>query len=63
MADPQQAWCGPLFIGSARLSHGSVTTFRHQSLLLEIGAGGNVRTKTMKAFDAEQMIAIIQRTG
>src|SRR6266545_6566566 len=31
MADPQQAWCGPLFIGSARLSHGSVTTFRHQS--------------------------------
>ncbi|SRR6266508_672403 len=33
------------------------------AVLLEIGAGGNVRTKTMKAFDAEQMIAIIQRTG
>jgi uncharacterized protein with GYD domain len=33
------------------------------AVLLQIGAGGNVRTKTMKAFDAEQMSAIIQRTG
>jgi uncharacterized protein with GYD domain len=32
------------------------------AVLLQIGAGGNVRTKTMKAFDAEQMSAIIQRT-
>jgi uncharacterized protein with GYD domain len=31
--------------------------------LLQLGALGNVRTKTMKAFDAEQMAAIIQRTG
>ena len=31
--------------------------------LLQLGALGNVRTKTMKAFDAEQMTAIIQRTG
>jgi uncharacterized protein with GYD domain len=33
------------------------------AVLLQTGAGGNVRTKTMKAFDAEQMRAIIQRTG
>jgi uncharacterized protein with GYD domain len=33
------------------------------AVLLQIGAAGNVRTKTMKAFDAEQMSAIIQRTG
>jgi uncharacterized protein with GYD domain len=33
------------------------------AVLLQIGAGGNVRTKTMRAFDAEQMSAIIQRTG
>jgi uncharacterized protein with GYD domain len=33
------------------------------AVLLQIGAGGNVRTKTMKAFDADQMSAIIQRTG
>jgi uncharacterized protein with GYD domain len=33
------------------------------AVLLQIGAGGNVRTKTMRAFDAEQMRAIIQRTG
>ena len=33
------------------------------AVLLQIGAGGNVRTTTMKAFDAEQMSAIIQRTG
>jgi uncharacterized protein with GYD domain len=31
--------------------------------LLQLGALGNVRTKTMKAFDAEQMTAIIQRIG
>jgi uncharacterized protein with GYD domain len=31
--------------------------------LLQLGALGNVRTKTMKAFDAEEMTAIIQRTG
>ena len=33
------------------------------AVLLQIGALGNIRTKTMKAFDAEQMSAIIQRTG
>ena len=33
------------------------------AVLLQIAAGGNVRTKTMKAFDAEQIGAIIQRTG
>jgi uncharacterized protein with GYD domain len=33
------------------------------AVLLQTSAGGNVRTKTMKAFDAEQMSAIIQRTG
>jgi uncharacterized protein with GYD domain len=33
------------------------------AVLLQTGAGGNVRTKTMKAFDAEQMRAIIQRAG
>jgi uncharacterized protein with GYD domain len=33
------------------------------AVLLQIGAGGNVRTTTMKAFDAEQMSAIVQRTG
>jgi uncharacterized protein with GYD domain len=33
------------------------------AVLLQIGAGGNVRTTTMKAFDAEQMRAIIQRSG
>jgi uncharacterized protein with GYD domain len=33
------------------------------AVLLQIGAGGNVRTTTMKAFDADQMSAIIQRTG
>jgi hypothetical protein len=33
------------------------------AVLLQIGALGNIRTTTMKAFDAEQMSAIIQRTG
>jgi uncharacterized protein with GYD domain len=33
------------------------------AVLLQVAAGGNVRTKTMKAFDAEQMGAIVQRTG
>jgi len=33
------------------------------AVLLQSGALGNVRTTTMKAFDAEQMTAIIQRTG
>jgi uncharacterized protein with GYD domain len=33
------------------------------AVLLQVAAGGNVRTKTMKAFDAEQMGAIIQRAG
>jgi uncharacterized protein with GYD domain len=31
--------------------------------LLQLGALGNVRTRTMKAFDAAQMTAILQRTG
>ena len=33
------------------------------AVLLQIGALGNIRTTTMKAFDAEQMRAIVQRTG
>jgi uncharacterized protein with GYD domain len=33
------------------------------AVVLQTVAGGNVRTTTMKAFDAEQMTAIIQRTG
>ena len=33
------------------------------AVVLQTAAGGNVRTKTMKAFDADQMSAIIQRTG
>lgn len=33
------------------------------AVALQIGALGNIRTTTMKAFDAEQMSAIIQRTG
>jgi uncharacterized protein with GYD domain len=33
------------------------------AVVLQAVAGGNVRTTTMKAFDAEQMNAIIQRTG
>jgi uncharacterized protein with GYD domain len=33
------------------------------AVVLQTAAGGNVRTKTMKAFDADQMRAIIQRAG
>jgi uncharacterized protein with GYD domain len=33
------------------------------AVALQTGALGNIRTTTMKAFDAEQMSAIIQRTG
>src|SRR5512132_1310031 len=33
------------------------------AVALQTAAGGHVRTTTMKAFDAEQMSAIIQRTG
>jgi uncharacterized protein with GYD domain len=33
------------------------------AVLLLSRALGNVRTTTMKAFDAEQMTATIQRTG
>jgi uncharacterized protein with GYD domain len=33
------------------------------AVVLQTAAGGNVRTKTMKAFDADQMSAIIRRTG
>jgi uncharacterized protein with GYD domain len=33
------------------------------AVALRTGALGNIRTTTMKAFDAEQMSAIIQRTG
>jgi uncharacterized protein with GYD domain len=33
------------------------------AVLLPTVAAGNIRTTTMKAFDAEQMSAIIQRTG
>jgi uncharacterized protein with GYD domain len=31
--------------------------------LLRLGAAGNVRTSTMKAFDATQMAAIVERAG
>jgi uncharacterized protein with GYD domain len=33
------------------------------AVVLQTVAGGNVRTTTLKAFDAEQMRAIIERTG
>lgn len=33
------------------------------AVALQTGALGNLRTTTMKAFDADQMSAIIQRTG
>jgi uncharacterized protein with GYD domain len=33
------------------------------AVVLQTAAGGHVRTKTMKAFDADQMSAIIRRTG
>jgi uncharacterized protein with GYD domain len=31
--------------------------------LLQVGALGNIRTKTMRAFDGMQMARIIERTG
>jgi hypothetical protein len=44
-----------------------VTEFPHDetatAVALQTGALGNIRTTTMKAFDAEQMSAIIQWTG
>jgi uncharacterized protein with GYD domain len=33
------------------------------ALLLQVGSLGNVRSKTMKAFDGEEMSAIIGRPG
>jgi uncharacterized protein with GYD domain len=33
------------------------------AVALQTAAGGNVRTTTMKAIDAEQMSGIIERTG
>jgi uncharacterized protein with GYD domain len=33
------------------------------TLVLRVGAAGNVRSKTMRAFDADQMTDIIARTG
>lgn len=33
------------------------------ALLLQVGSLGNIRTKTLKAFDAAQMAGIIDRTG
>ncbi|HWI01384.1 MAG TPA: GYD domain-containing protein [Propionibacteriaceae bacterium] len=33
------------------------------AVVLQTVAGGNVRTTTLKAFDAEQMRAILQRSG
>ena len=33
------------------------------TLVLRVGAAGNVRSKTMRAFDADQMGDIIARTG
>jgi uncharacterized protein with GYD domain len=31
--------------------------------MLQVGALGNIRTKTMRAFDAQQMAGILDRTG
>ncbi len=33
------------------------------AMMLELTAGGSVRTSTLRAFDHDQMQAIIQRTG
>ena len=33
------------------------------AVLLQLGALGNVRTHTMRAFDIEEMTSIIRRTG
>jgi uncharacterized protein with GYD domain len=33
------------------------------AMILELTAEGNVRTSTLRAFDHDQMQAIIQRTG
>ncbi|MGH8933742.1 MAG: GYD domain-containing protein [Egibacteraceae bacterium] len=33
------------------------------ALLLQVGSLGNVRTKTMRAFDADQITGIIDRTS
>jgi uncharacterized protein with GYD domain len=33
------------------------------TLLLRVGGAGNVRSKTMRAFDTDQMSDIITRTG
>ena len=33
------------------------------AMMLELTAGGNIRTSTLRAFDHDQMQAIIQRTG
>jgi uncharacterized protein with GYD domain len=33
------------------------------ALVLRVAAAGNVRSKTMRAFDADQMSDIIARTG
>jgi uncharacterized protein with GYD domain len=33
------------------------------TLMLRVGAAGNVRSKTMRAFDADQMSDIIARAG
>jgi len=33
------------------------------ALLLQLGQQGNVRTKTMRGFDAQQMAGIIERAG
>ena len=31
--------------------------------LLQVGSGGNVRSNTLRAFDADEMAGIIRRTG
>jgi len=33
------------------------------AMMLDLTAGGNIRTTTLRAFDHDQMQAIIQRTG
>jgi uncharacterized protein with GYD domain len=33
------------------------------AMLLELGSAGNLRTTTLRAYDSEQMLGIIQRLG
>jgi len=33
------------------------------AILLQVGAQGNIRTKTMRAFNAQEMTGVLERTG